>query len=138
MGLLKQLHTTFNSCFGRKKHPNSPEPPPYSSGHSSDNNFRSNTNANHDTEQSGGDNFGALTEVAAPAPVELVPEAEFEQRPSLEQRLSDSAKRLHDDDQGEYGSLSEVAAPEVVGRRSDKGTARHRFLEQSLYQGASG
>ncbi|KAJ5993412.1 hypothetical protein N7451_009136 [Penicillium sp. IBT 35674x] len=71
------------------------------------------------------DYYGALSEVAAPAPVERLSEAELARHPSLETGYENS----RDDP---YGSLSEVAAPQPVERFSEAERARHPSLEQSL------
>ena len=68
---------------------------------------------------------GALSEIAAPGPVERLSEAELARHPSLEKSYENS----RDDP---YGSLSEVAASEPVERLSEAEIARHPSLEQGL------
>jgi hypothetical protein len=82
-------------------------------------------------DDSGGDPYAALSELAAPEPVERLSEGELARRPSLEQRLSHTAhsSRSHQDG---YEVLSEVAAPEPVERHTDAEAARHPSLEQRL------
>lgn len=82
-------------------------------------------------DSSDGEPYGALSEVAAPEPVERLSEAELARHPSLEQRLS-GRDRGTDNDEGVYWSLSEIAAPEPVERRSEQEIARHPSLEQRL------
>lgn len=78
-----------------------------------------------ESEDSDDDFCGALTEVAAPEPVERMSEAELARHASLEQGYADS----RDDP---YGALSEVAAPGPVERRSEEELARHPSLERRL------
>lgn len=65
--------------------------------------------------------YRRMSEVAAPGPAEKRhPEEESSRRPSLEQMYSNSASRHsghHQEDRS--GSLSELAAPEPVGRGRD-------------------
>jgi len=79
----------------------------------------------HKHEDFDSDFYGALSEIAAPAPVERLSEADLARHPSLETGYKNS----RDDP---YGSLSEVAAPEPVERLSEAERARHPSLEQSL------
>ncbi|KAJ5190216.1 uncharacterized protein N7498_009201 [Penicillium cinerascens] len=78
-----------------------------------------------ESEDSDDDFCGALTEVAAPEPVERMSEAELARHPSLEQGYADS----RDDP---YGALSEIAAPGPVERCSEEEMARHPSLERRL------
>lgn len=73
------------------------------------------------------DPYGTLSEVAAPEPVQQVPEEELE-RHSLEQRLSNTQHEIGKNEE----RLSEIAAPRPTRRRTDEEKERHAFLEQRL------
>lgn len=82
-------------------------------------------------DDSDGDTYAALSEVAAPEPVEPKSEEEPAHQLSLEQRLShtaDSSGKYQD----EYENLTEVAGPEPVERHADAETAQHPSLERRL------
>ncbi|KAJ5392064.1 hypothetical protein N7509_007554 [Penicillium cosmopolitanum] len=76
-------------------------------------------------EYSNDDPYAALSEIAAPEPVERISEAELARHPSLEQGYANSRGDY-------YGALSEVAAPEPIERLTEEETARHPSLEQRL------
>jgi hypothetical protein len=78
-----------------------------------------------DQEYSNDDSYAALSEIAAPEPVERFSETELARHPSLEQGYENSRGDY-------YGALSEVAAPEPIERLTEEETARHPSLEQSL------
>ncbi|KAL3459036.1 hypothetical protein BJX64DRAFT_265468 [Aspergillus heterothallicus] len=87
--------------------------------------------SNHDNEE-GRDPWHALSEVAAPEPVQRLSPEEEARRPSLEQRLSDMSTAGHDREDGIYETLSELAAPEPTEKLSQSEIARRPSLEQSL------
>lgn len=76
-------------------------------------------------EDSDSDPYGALSEIAAPEPIERLSEAELARHPSLEQGYEIFRWDL-------YGALSEIAAPEPVQRLSEEELARHPSLERRL------
>ncbi|KAL2849913.1 hypothetical protein BJY01DRAFT_245711 [Aspergillus pseudoustus] len=87
--------------------------------------------SNHDSED-GQDPWDALSEVAAPEPVQRLSPEEQARRPSLEQRLSDMSNSGHDREDDIYENLSELAAPEPIEKLSESEMARRPSLEQSL------
>lgn len=71
------------------------------------------------------DPYTALTEIAAPEPVERLSDAELTRHPSLEQG--------YENPRGDYyGTLSEIAAPGPVESLTEEDKARHSSLEQRL------
>lgn len=76
-------------------------------------------------EDSDSDPYAALSEVAAPEPVERLSEMELARHPSLEQGYANSRS-------DPYGNLSEVAAPEPIERLTEEEMARHPSLERRL------
>lgn len=80
---------------------------------------------------SDGDPYAALSEVAAPEPVEPQSEEELAHKPSLEQRLSHTADSSGNHQNG-YEALTEIAGPEPVERHTDAEAAQHPSLERRL------
>ncbi|KAL4781668.1 hypothetical protein BJX76DRAFT_334865 [Aspergillus varians] len=78
------------------------------------------------------DPCGALSEVAAPEPVQRLTPEDLARHPSLEQRLSDISRSGHNSEDDIYETLSELAAPEPIERVSESERARRPSLEQSL------
>ncbi|KAJ5798952.1 uncharacterized protein N7503_006457 [Penicillium pulvis] len=76
-------------------------------------------------EDSDVDPYAALSEIAAPEPVERLTAAELARRPSLEQGYANPRGDV-------YGNLSEIAAPEPVERLTEEEMARHPSLEDRL------
>ncbi|KAJ6110156.1 hypothetical protein N7486_002391 [Penicillium sp. IBT 16267x] len=82
-------------------------------------------------DDSGGDPYAALSEIAAPEPVERLPEGELAHYPSLEERLSHTA-HSSGNHQDEYEALSEITGPDPVERHTDSEKTQHPSLEQRL------
>ncbi|OQD82554.1 hypothetical protein PENANT_c021G05230 [Penicillium antarcticum] len=82
-------------------------------------------------DESSGDPYAALSEIAAPKPVERLPEGELARHPSLEQRLSHPTHSSGNNQDG-YEALSEIAAPEPVETHTDGDAAQHPSLERQL------
>ncbi|KAJ5264857.1 hypothetical protein N7505_007650 [Penicillium chrysogenum] len=72
----------------------------------------------HSHSQQGLDPYAALSEVAAPGPVEQLPKGELPRHPSLEQHLSNTP-HPSGNHQNKYEALSEIAAPEPVKRHTE-------------------
>lgn len=91
-------------------------------------------NNENEPDRDNDDNFssGALSEVAAPEPVQRFSPEEYARRPSLEKRLSDRSKSAHDDNYDIYENLSELASPEPIEKTSESEAARRPSLEQNL------
>ena len=82
-------------------------------------------------DDSDGDPYAALSEVAAPEPVKPQSEGELAHHPSLEQHLSHTAHSSGNHQDG-YEALSEIAGPEPVERHTDAETAQHPSLERRI------
>lgn len=125
MAYFQNLRSFFKAAARRFSQSRHTEPP-----HSAEN-AREATQPNKDStfqqeqDDSDDDPYAALSEIAAPEPVERLSEAELARHPSLEQGYENSR-----DDY--YGALSEVAAPEPVERLTEEEMARHPSLEQRL------
>lgn len=75
---------------------------------------------------------GALSEVAAPEPVQRLSPEEQTRRPSLEQRLSDMSNSGHKREDDIYENLSELAAPEPIERLSESEMEKRPSLERNI------
>lgn len=87
--------------------------------------------------------YRSMSEVAAPGPAEKrKPEEESSRRPSLERTYSNTASRRngrHQEDKDKPGSLSELAAPEPVGKgREGSGDGSRRDSLERRLSGSSG
>lgn len=79
------------------------------------------------------DPYLSLTEVAAPEPVQRHSEQGHSRHNTLEQHLTNVSSNNAKGGEGQYGALSEIAAPQPVGEeRAEAEMARHPSLEQSL------
>lgn len=77
------------------------------------------------------DPYGALSEIAAPEPVERRLENELARLPSLEEGLSSRGNGVDEEGEEDYWALSEIAAPRPVEKAIEE-IARHRSLERRL------
>lgn len=108
-GRSRPEHTVSPQCSGKKREDERP----------------TKDHTIQEQEDSDDDPYAALSEIAAPEPVERLSEAQLARRPSLEQGYANCRGDY-------YGTLSEIAAPEPVKRLTEEEMARHPSLEHRL------
>jgi hypothetical protein len=128
MAYLQKLRTFFAALTHRKPNPGQNPQDAGDNRQEGDPHHKKQPNLQQEQEDSDSDPYDALSEVAAPEPIERLSERELGRHPSLEQTLQDYETSRNDP----FGALSEIAAPEPVERFSVEEIARHPSLEQRL------
>jgi hypothetical protein len=125
MAYFQNIRSFFNAVARRCSHSRHTESSYRAQDEHADAHTNETSNFQQEHEDPDDDPYAALSEIAAPEPVERFSEAELARHPSLEQGYANSRGDY-------YGNLSEVAAPEPVERLTEDEIARHPSLEQRL------
>lgn len=128
MAYLERLRTIFAALAHRKPNPEQKPQNADDNRREGDPLHKKQPNLQQELEDSDSDPYDALSEVAAPEPVERLSERELDRHPSLEQSFQGYENSGNDP----YSGLSEIAAPEPVERLSEAEMACHPSLERRL------